>query len=113
MDAWTRVFFADLDHLGEEQVRARLAKGFYFDPERREAAFAWLQQKETARAEELERRSAQREAALVEHSARAVDAAERAVKTAEKPNVRASIAIMIAVTAAIISMLSLLAHFFR
>ena len=110
MDTWTQVFRSELEHLGEDQVRARLAQRFYYDAEREEAAREWLQQKQSARAAELERRRSQTEAAHLEQAIRASQAAERA---AEAAATRASIAIMIAVTAVIISVLSLLAHLFR
>ncbi len=120
MDDWLKVFLSELEGLGEEQVRARLVKGFYSDAQRREVAFAWLQQKESARAAELESRRAAREAAVVEQSARALTAAERATEeanriahAAKKLNTRASIALIIAVTAVIISTLSLVAHLLK
>jgi len=120
MDTWTQLFWSELEQLGEDQVRVRLAKRFYFDAEREGAARAWLEQKELARAAELERRRAEREAAQLEQAVRASTAAERAAEAAERsaraaaePNRRASIAIMIAGTAVIISVLSLIAHFLK
>jgi hypothetical protein len=121
MDDWTKLFWAELAHLGEDQVRARLATKFYSDDAEREGAVReWLQQKELARGVELELRRAQREAAQLEQSVRAsnaaersAEAAERTARAAEEPNRKASIAIMIAVTAVVISVLSLLAHFLK
>jgi hypothetical protein len=124
MDNWTKVFWAELEHLGEDQVRARLATKFYSDAEREGAVREWLQQKELARGVELEFRRSKREAEQREEASRASKAAERAAEAAErsaraakapdtKALTRASIAIMIAVTAVIISVLSLLAHFLK
>jgi hypothetical protein len=121
MDAWIKVFWAELEHLGEDQVRLQLATKFYPDAEREGAVREWLQQKELARGVEMEFRRSQREAEQREEASRAskaaerfAEAAERSARAAEAPNTtRASIAIMIAVTAVIISVLSLLAHFFR
>src|SRR5262245_57844137 len=120
MDDWLKGFLSELEQLGENQVRDRLAKAFYSDAQRREVAFAWLQQKEQARVGELDRRRTEREAAAAEQSARALTAVERATeeanrvaRAAEKLATRAAIAIMIAVTALIVSALSLLAHFVK
>jgi hypothetical protein len=120
MEKWIQQFWTELEQLGEKEVRVRLANKSYFDSGREGLAREWLQQKEIARAAELERRRAEREAAQVEVSARALaaakaaaDAAERSARAAEKPNTRAVIAIMIAATALIVSMLSLVGHFFK
>jgi membrane protein involved in colicin uptake len=127
MDTWTQSFWSELEHLGEDEVRGRLAKRFYSDSEREAGAREWLHQKESARQTELELRRAQREAGQLEQAVRASNAAERAAEAAERtaeavertaraaeePNRKASIAIMIAVTAAVISVLSLLAHFLK
>jgi len=120
MDDWLKGFLSELEQLGENQVRDRLVKAFYSDAQRREVAFAWLQQKEQARAAELDRRRTEREATAAEQSARALTAVERATeeanrvaRAAEKLATRAAIAIMIAVTALIVSALSLLAHFVK
>ena len=121
MDNWTKVFWAELEHLGEDQVRARVATKFYSDAEREGAVREWLQQKELARGVELEFRRSKREAEQREEASRASKAAERAAEAAERsaraaeaPNTtRASIAIMIAVTAVIISVLSLPAQLLK
>jgi hypothetical protein len=109
-------FCKQLEDLGEDQVRARLAQNCYSDAEEEIVAREWLKQKALARAAELERRKAEREAAL----ARALTAAEEAAEAVErgaqavaKSNANASIAIMFAATAIIISFLSLLAHLFK
>jgi hypothetical protein len=67
-------FCKELEDFGEDQVRARLAQTFYSDAEEEIVAREWLKQKALARAAELERSRAEREAAL----ARAVAAAEKA-----------------------------------
>jgi hypothetical protein len=121
MDNWTKVFWAELEHLGEDQVRLRLATKFYPDAEREGAVREWLQQRELARGMELEFRRSQREAEQREEASRASKAAERAAEAAERsaraaeaPNTtRASIAIMIAVTAVVISILSLFAQLLK
>jgi hypothetical protein len=120
MDDWLKAFLGELEQLGENQVRDRLAKAVYSDAQSREVAFAWLIQKEHARTAELDRRRADREAAAAEQSARALTAAERVTeeanrlaRSAEKVRTKVAIAIMIAVTALIVSALSLLVHFFK
>ena len=105
----------ELEDLGEDQVRARLAQTFYSDAEEEIVAREWLKQKALARAAELERRKAEREAALaraVAAAEKAAHAVERGAQAAAKSNEKASIAIMFAATAIIISVLSLLAHLF-
>ena len=120
MEQWIQQFLSELEHLGEDQVRARLAQKFYSDAEREAVASEWLKQMGSARAAELERSKLEREAALARQTARAMTAAEdaaeavkRSAQAAAKSNTRASIAIMIAATALIISVLSLLAHFLK
>ena len=119
MEQSIQQFVSELEQLGEEQVLARLAQKFYSDAEKEAVAREWLKQKGSARAAELERSKAEREAALARQTARAMTAAEeaaeaveRSTRVAAKSNTRASIAIMIAATALIISVLSLLAHHF-
>ena len=109
-------FCKELEDLGEDQVRARLAEQFYSNAEAEEVAREWLKQKALARAAELERSKAEREAALaraVTAAEEAAEAVERSVQAAAKSDAKASIAIMIAATAIIISVLSLLAHLFK
>jgi hypothetical protein len=120
MEQWIQQFLSELEHVGEDQVRAQLAQKFYSDAEKEAVAREWLKQKGSARAAELERSKAEKEAALARQTARAMTAAEdaaeaveRSARVAAKSNTRASIAIMIAVTALIISVLSLLAHLFK
>jgi hypothetical protein len=84
MDTWTQSFWSELEHLGEDEVRVRLAKRFYSDSEREGATHDWLHQKELARVEELERHRAEREAAQLEQTLRASKAAERAAEAAEQ-----------------------------
>ena len=112
MNTWTKVFWSELEELGEAQVRARLAKGFYFDAERRESAFGWLQQKEAARAALREVAQAEQIARAATAADRASEAAARSARAAEEPDKRAAIA-MILRTALIISVLSLVAHLFK
>ena len=103
METWTQEeFWSELEQLGENGVRIRLANKLYSDVNER-LAREWLQQKELARAAELERRRGEREAAQLEAAARASAAA----------NTRAAIAIMIAATALVASILSLIAHFLK
>ena len=120
MEQWIQQFLSELEQLGEDQVLARLAQKFYSDAEKEAVAREWLKQKGSARAAELERSRAEREAALARQTARAMTAAEeaaeavkRSAQAAAKSNTRASVAIMIAATALIISVLSLLAHFLK
>src|SRR5262249_14795575 len=108
-------FCKELEDLGEDQVRARLVQKFYSDAEAEEVAREWLKQKALARTAELERSKAVREAALARAMTAAektADAVEQGAQAAAKSNEKASIAIMFAATAIIISALSLLAHLF-
>jgi hypothetical protein len=108
-------FCKELEDLGEDQVRARLVQKFYSDAEVEEVAREWLKQKALARTAELERSKAVREAALARAMTAAektADAVEQGAQAAAKSNEKASIAIMFAATAIIISTLSLLAHLF-
>ena len=105
MNTWTKVFWSELEELGEAQVRARLAKGFYFDAERK-SAFGWLQQKEAARAALREVAQAEQIARAATAADRASEAAARSARAAEEPDKRAAIAL-------IISVLSLVAHLFK
>ena len=73
-------FCKELEDLGEDQVRARLAQTFYSDAEEEIVAREWLKQKALARAAELERSKAEREAAL----ARAMTAAEEIADGVER-----------------------------
>jgi hypothetical protein len=109
-------FCKELEGLGEDQVRARLAQTFYSDAEEEIVAREWLKQKALARAAELERSKAEIEAALARAMTAAeqtAEAVERSAQAAAKSNAKASIAIMFAATAIIISFLSLLAHLFK
>jgi hypothetical protein len=104
----------ELENLGEDKVRARLGQNLYSDAEEEEVAREWLKQKALARAAELRPSGAEKVAVLARRTAGAITTAvDRSVQTAEKSNAKASIAIMIAATALIISVLSLLAHFFK
>jgi hypothetical protein len=113
MEQWVQNFWSELDHLGENEVRLRLVNKTFSGVGKEEIAREWLQQRELARGVELEFRRSQREAAQREEVTRASKAAERAAEAVEQSARRASIAIMIAVTAAIISVLSLLAHLLK
>jgi hypothetical protein len=97
----------ELENLGEDQVRARLGQNLYSDAEEEEVAREWLKQKALARAAELQPSKAEKVGVLARRTAGAITTA------AEKSNAKASIAIMIAATALIISVLSLLAHLFK
>jgi len=115
MDDWLKAFLVELEQLGPYQVRDRLVKAVYSDAQRREVAFAWLRQKDQARHAELDRRRAEREAAA--QLARALTAAERVTeeanrlaRSAQKVRTKVAIALMIALTALMISTLSLLPH---
>jgi hypothetical protein len=107
MEEWIQQFVGELEQLGEEEVRVRLAHKTFFGVAKEEVAREWLQQRELVRIAEGERRRAEIEAV------RAAKAGDRTARVADKTNARASIAIMIAVTALIISVLSLLAQFLR
>ena len=127
MEQWIQQFWSELDHLGEEEVRLRLANQSYGHNGREELVREWLQKKQIDRAAEAALRRAEKDTAQMETSARVIAAIDRAVKTAEqsasasersasaseKSNTRASIAIMLAATALIVSILSLLAHFLK
>jgi hypothetical protein len=111
MEQWVQKFWSELDQLGENEVRLRLVNKTFFDVGKEEIAREWLQQRDLARTAELDRRRRADEEA---QAAQAIAAANRAAaRTADKLNTRTSIAIMIAVTAVIISVLSLLAHFLK
>src|SRR5262249_50368250 len=109
-------FCKELEDLGEDQIRARLAEQFYSNAEAEEVARALLKEKALARAAVVERSKAEREAALARAEAAAetaADGVERGAQAAAKSNEKASIAIMFGATAITISFLSLLAHLFK
>jgi hypothetical protein len=104
-------FLAELEALGETEVRIRLINKTYTDINEK-AAFAreWVHRKELARTAVAETRnealtSAQLDAALRASAAaeRAADAAERSARAAEKPNTRATIANIIASVALVMT----------
>jgi hypothetical protein len=110
MEQWIQKFWSELNRLGENEVRLGLKNKSFFDVGKEEIAREWLQRRELARTAELDRRRADGEA----QAAQAIAATNRAAaRTADNLNTRTSIAIMIAVTALIVSILSLLAHFLK
>ena len=116
MDQWIKQFWSELEQLGEDQVRLRLVNRSFSGAGKEEVALEWLHQKEAAHSAELERRRAEREAQAKQAlttANRAAEAGDRSTRIAEKLNNRTSVAIMIAVTALIVSILSLLAHLLK
>jgi hypothetical protein len=100
-------FFAELDALGEDKVRSRLASSFY-DPDGRSAVvLEWLRSKVESEAPEVRAaRAAERRATAAERLARAE---ERRAKAAVRAKNRATIALFLAAFAAIVALLCCLA----
>ncbi|HEY7301598.1 MAG TPA: hypothetical protein VH684_27215 [Xanthobacteraceae bacterium] len=96
---WTKEeFWAELDEIGEDEVRVRLATKYYSDVnERGPLAREWLQRRELSRAAEVER---SREASSLEHM-RIARSAKNAAWTAA---IAAMIAAMFAAVAIVISL---------
>jgi hypothetical protein len=94
---------ADLERLGEDGVRERLATGHYGDPgiggAPRPLVEEWLRLRERSREDTF--RSEQAAAA-----SRAATAAERQAAAAERANTRATIALVIATSSAAVAIIS-------
>jgi hypothetical protein len=120
-----RDFMAELDGIGEDQVRQNIAMGVYGTGKRRLTEL-WLERKnreraDSQRAEDIEvaRRAseaAERAASAAERDAsaaeRAAEAAERAADAAEESNQNAATAKWIAMAMMIITALGILANVF-
>jgi hypothetical protein len=113
---WTKeTLWAELEALGEDEVRVRLATKFYTDVnERGGLAREWLQRRELARAAESERRKdafqaeqAATASRALEAASRAADAADRQARTAEKAARTAIAALVVAIIAIIVSLFAL------
>ena len=118
-ETWTKEqFWKELDDVGEDEVRVRLATRYYTDlNERGGLAREWIQRKDLSRAAESERaRDAfQAEQALaasraVKAADRAADAAERQANTAERATRIAIAALIVAIVAAILSLVAMTRH---
>lgn len=108
-------FHAELDALGIDEVRLRLARGLYNERvgEKGPLAREWLQRKELAaeRESEARRDALQTEQAsaasrAADAAARAVDAAERSAEAAERQATTAERASRIATAALVIAIIS-------
>lgn len=101
-------FWAELDELGEDVVRERIAAGIYSSANRKlELAELWLSERERKRREAIESESLEAAKAAASAAKRASDAAERQATTAERALYTAIAAIIIAIISIAIQVIGL------
>jgi uncharacterized protein (DUF3084 family) len=97
-------FFEQLDALGEDKVRVRVASGAYSTTNKKlQLAIEWLRSKDQSRDLELESERTAIAKRAAEAATRAADAAAEQSRLARTANTRATIALAIAVISAIVS----------
>lgn len=107
------VFLAELEKLGEDQVRMNLAQGIY-GSEKTSIVTEWLRRREQARSESFQseqtriaERAAQASERSAHEAARSSSAAEQQAATAEKAYRVAVAALITAIVAAILSVIAM------
>jgi len=97
-------FWAELDEVGETEVRVRLATKIYGDINNKGSlAREWLMRKDQARESARELRNEASRVEQIDIARSAKDAAWAAARAAEKANTRATIALIIATISTIIA----------
>jgi len=99
-------FYAQLESLGEQEIRVRLARQAYGDAgHKRQLAEEWVQRKERER-------TAASNADMASAASRSADAAERAAKAADAQARTAKHALTTAIIATIIAAIALIVSIF-
>lgn len=99
-------FWTELDELGEDEVRARLASHLY-DSRKDPLVREWLRRQEASREDAVTREQLATARDAADAASRAAEAAESAAREARKANTNARIAQIIAAIAVIVSIAAL------